>query len=100
MSVWHMPVATMRTSTSSARGVSTLSVSILNGPPLLRTTAALIVRACAADVLVISAHIFSYDDGQSPRRWRRGLRKPLCACAFAGVLVWLLEFQHEIVDRY
>src|ERR1700691_3433905 len=40
MSVWHMPVATIRTSTSSSRGSPMRNFSMVKGPPLLRTTAA------------------------------------------------------------
>ena len=39
-SVWHMPAATTRTSTSSGRGCSSFSASMLNGPPGSRETAA------------------------------------------------------------
>ena len=53
MSVWHMPVATMRIKTSSGRGSSKMRVSTWNGPPFLRTTAAVISRVCVLGLSVI-----------------------------------------------
>src|ERR1700685_1592527 len=57
MSVWHTPVATIRTRTSSCRGSSRSRFSKCNGADLARATAALIFislpperRACAKAV--------------------------------------------------
>ena len=41
-SVWHMPAATMRTTTSSSAGSASVSSSMVNGPWPSRMTAALI----------------------------------------------------------
>ena len=57
-SVWHRPVATMRTSTSSARGSSSWIVSSVNGAPAARTT--------AATVSVVMALL--PDAGSAPRQ--------------------------------
>ena len=45
MSVWHSPVATIRTSTSSSRGSSSSTSVIVNGWPWPSTTAALVCMA-------------------------------------------------------
>src|SRR3954468_2495228 len=56
MSVWHSPVATIRTSTSSSRGSSSSTSVRVNGSPLASTIATFVRMAANLERVLVACH--------------------------------------------